>query len=295
MNNSFWDTVKDFFDKGLWQNVIVSVTSFLFGYFTSWYKRNNFFILYSLRKFKSIFISRKYILIWNDHSIDTSENIISMLKEKNPSYRYRCLSEPEKLLNYPLYPEKVHMIIVIISDVTKLSETEAKRNQIQLKLLTYIRKGGTLFGTHDLIYRRCRNKSLQDAFGCEICNFQRVSQPIQVAIVESEKEHPLVKDLPPTFEVDDGELCWGDWARDAKILIRTQKKFSNNNNKTTVFVPTLVVRHTGDIGTLIWLNSADKNEKLSRSLSEPQAPVIQIFENAIKYSKEIKTYYKTHT
>jgi len=293
--DALWNDIIDFFDKGWWQNIIVSLGSFFFGYFVSWYKRNSFFILYSLRKFKALFIRKKYILIWNDHNIDTSENIITMLKDRNPNYRYRCLKEPEKLLNYPLFPQNVHLVILIVSDVTKLSETEKKRDQIQLKLLKYVRKGGTLFGTHDIIYRRCRNKALQEAFGCEVCNFQRVSEPIQVSIEESEKEHPLLTDLPSSFEVEDGELCWGDWISDAKILIRTKKKFSNNTNKASINVPTLVVRHTGEIGTLIWLNSADKNEKLSRSLSEPQAKVIKIFENAIRYSSEIKTYYISHT
>jgi glycerophosphoryl diester phosphodiesterase len=288
----FWNSVKDFFDKSWWQSLVFSVGSFVLGYFISWYKRNSIFVLSYLRHFKSLFAGKKYVLVWNDHSIDTSENIVSILKEKQPDYRYRPLDKADKLLAYPLLPKFVHAVIVIVTDVTKLSDVEEKREAIQSTLVKYVRKGGTLIGTHDVIYRRCRNKTLQDAFGCEICNFQRVSQPIPVSVVEMEKEHPLVRNLPANFEIDDGEVCWGEWSHDAKVLIRTRNEFSNNTDKRSQPVPMLVVRHTGDIGTLIWMNSADKNERLSRSLGEPQAPVIQIMENAIEYSKEIKEYYK---
>ncbi len=280
--------LSSFFDKTIGQGLLVNLIFAIVAYFLGWYRRNNALHLYLWRRIKPKLSKKKFIIIWNDHDIAVSEKLIALLQKDNPEYNYKCLVEPDELLNYPLLPEYVHMIIIIVSDVTKLSESEGKRKKIQEKIIKYVRKGGTLFGTHDIIYRRLRNNMLQTAFGCEICNFKRVTAPIATEVVEEEKNHPLVRGLNPTVEFDDGELCWGDWSKSAKILIKTKSRHQNNHNKSSVYIPMLVVSSTGNLGTLIWMNSADKNEKLARSLSEPQPELIQIFSNAIKYSEEIK-------
>lgn len=287
------EPIKGFFDKGLLQNVLVSIIAFVFGYIVSWYRRNSYVIIYNLRKMTAFLQRRQYVFFWNDHSIDTSENIIAFLKEHNPKIKFKALSEPEDLLKFPLSPKKINTIFLIVSDVTKLAETELKRKQIQQRIISYVRKGGTFFGTHDIIYRRCRNEVFQNAFGCEIVNFQRFSEPIDVNITSKYSQHPLIKDLDKTFTFDDGELCWGDWTKDAKILLKTVKQYEANDGSSILNIPILTIRHTGDFGILIWLNSADKSDKLARSLSEPQKEVIKIFDNAIKYKNEMKEYYKS--
>ncbi len=287
------ESIKGFFDKGLLQNVLVSIIAFVFGYIISWYRRNSYVFIYNLRKMTTFLQRRKYVFFWNDHSIDTSENIIALLKELNPKIKFKALSEPEELLKFPLSPKKTNTIFLIVSDVTKLAENELKRKKIQQRIISYVRKGGTLFGTHDIIYRRCRNEVFQNAFGCEIVNFQRFSKPIDVNITSKYSKHPLVKDLDKTFTFDDGELCWGNWCSDAKILLKTVKQFEANDGSSILNIPILTIRHTGDFGILIWLNSADKSDKLARSLSEPQKEVIKIFDNAIKYKNEMKEYYKS--
>ncbi|MBL0340608.1 MAG: hypothetical protein IPP71_06640 [Bacteroidetes bacterium] len=76
---------------------------------------------------------------------------------------------------------------------------------------------------------------------------------------------------------------------DAKTIIQTKEKYNSSNNSK---VPLLVIRHIGNFGTLIWFNSADKSDELARSLNEPQKEVLLIIFNTIKYSQEIKEYYR---
>lgn len=282
-----------FIDKGFLQNVVVGLIFSIAGYIAG-IKYKGYYIFPILRRIKMFFIRKKYILIWNDHNIETSEKFTALLKTQCPKYRYKELKTAEYLLRYPLSIKSVHMIILIVTDVTKLSEIENRREKIQVELRNYVREGGILFGTHDLIYRRCRNQHLQELFGCEICNFQRVHDPVSVRIETQFNDHPLLKNLPNEFSFDDGEVCWGDWSKDAKILIKTTKRFENNMHGHREYVPTLVVRHTGSIGTLIWVNSGDKTDKIPKSLSEPQSQLVKIMENAITYSSEIKQYYRDH-
>ncbi len=285
-----WEYIKSFFGIGFQQSAAVTLLAFLSGYFVSWYKRNTFFLAAYLRIIQFVLTGKKYILIWNDHKIDVSDKISQLLKDKNIKHRFVSIVEPDQLLKYPLSKKYVHEIILIVTDVTKLSESEKKRKQIQLKIINYVRNGGTLFGTHDLIYRRCRNKALQGAFGCETNNFLRVQEPVAAEVIDEHMHHPLLRgvDLDPRFE--DGEVCYGEWDNDAIILIQSKDTFSfAGGNK----IPMLVIRHTGNYGTLIWLNSADKSDELAKSLSEPYKEVIKILYNSIAYSAEIKEYYKT--
>jgi hypothetical protein len=283
--NEVFAKIVDFFDKAFWQNICISLGTFLLGWFVGFISRNVYLFakLYNSRLFLT---RKKLILIWNDHDINLSHNINGALKTRGPSFKYKEMKSPDFILRYPLSPQIIHMVILIVSDVTKLSDEESRRDKIQEVLINYVRKGGTLFGTHDLIYKRCRNVKLEEAYGCKITNFKRVSHPIDVTLNTS--NHPLIKDLPQKFKLDDGELCWGNWGKGSEVLIRTENKVCNNNNNAYVYIPILVVRRIAQKGTLIWLNSADKGEKIANSLDGPQSEIIQILENAIKYSDEIK-------
>lgn len=264
----FWNSsfVQGFLGNAIW---------FALGALVMWLRKNvRFYPLYI--RILYFFSRKKYVLIWNDHNINTSEKIISkLIKQKH--IKYKALNEPEDLLKYPLYPKYIHEIILIVSDVTKLSETKQCRKEIQLMLILYVRKGGTLLGTHDIIYRRCRNDALQNAFGCKLDNFQRENKPIEVVLAAGQESHPLVKGLQPSFFFDDGEVCWGNWSKDTIYLIVTKKKYIGR----TKSVPILTVRHIGNNGTFIWLNSGDKGDSLSNSLNIPQDELLTIFNNSI--------------
>ena len=286
-----WAWLKEFFGTGFWQGVGTSIFTFLVVLI---YKNFRFFILRFLRTIKFVIKKEKYVIFWNDHDITTSEKIISLLKLQGLKHQFVALASPNELLSYPLSPKMMHMVALIVSDVTKLSEVEEERNLIQLKVVNYVRKGGVLFGFHDIIYKRCRNTALQTAFGCVICNFQRVAYPIHIEVVGENRQHPLLKGIESDFMSDDGEVCWGDWDKSAKILIRTVAEFQStaNTHLSAIQVPMLVVHHTGDLGTLIWSNCADKGDKLANSLNEPQPHIIKILSNSLKYTDEIKQFYQ---
>ncbi|MDC6361647.1 MULTISPECIES: hypothetical protein [Flavobacteriaceae] len=291
-----WEGLKEMlnspatFIMSITWTLLFSLLTYFLGVFTGWYRKNIFLFRYTLRRIWNIIPHKKYVILWNDDNESVSENIKTLLGSRAPGFKYRIISEPDKLLGFPLAPKHVHIIFLIVSDVTKLAEVEKVRELIQKRLIDYVRKGGNLFGTHDIIYKRCRNTSLQKAYGCEISNFKRFSRPIKVKIDDENKNHPLLEGIPEEFAIDDGELCWGQWGNGAKTLIRTVAQHKNNSDDKRINVPTLVIRHTGEIGTFIWFNSADKYNDIARSINEPQEEVIRIFENAIKNSDRIKKF-----
>lgn len=286
-----------YFDKFIDKNFVQGFAIGLFFYLITLIpavRRLFSFVIPNLRYLKVLLTRRKYVLIWNDDSIHISEKIADLIKSECPKFRYKELKTADELLRYPINPKTIKMVILIVTDVTKLSEIEKRRKRMQMQLSRFVREGGTLFGTHDLIYRRCRNRHLQHLFGCEVCNFQRVKEPIKVMIQPEYANHPLLTGIPSEFELDDGEVCWGDWEKDARILIKTTKRFHNHIKDKAEYVPMTVIRHIGKNGVLIWMNSADKADKLPMSLSEPQTNVVKVMANAINYSEQIREYYKTH-
>ncbi len=275
------DDFIDILDHGLVHGIASNAIWFLMGA-----------LVFGVRKYvkfsptghtiRYFFTRKKYVLVWNDHNIETSEKIISHLP-KIKYLKYIAMNEPENLLRYNLKPRYIHEIILIDSDVTKFSETIKCRKEIQLKLIKYVRKGGLLLGTHDIIYRRCRNDSLQDAFGCKLTTFQRESKPIDVILNEEYNGHPLLEGLPSEFKLDDGEVCWGDWSKDTIFLILSKKCYINKRKP----VPILTLRYIGNNGAFIWLNSGDKGDHLSKSVSLPQPEFIRILFNSIVNIKKI--------
>ncbi|MCL6266433.1 hypothetical protein [Flagellimonas myxillae] len=203
----------------------------------------------------------------------------------NPDYLYCVIDEPRDLLFYPIGKKYVNLIILFVTDVTKFSELPKERKLIQSKLLNHLKEGGTLVGTHDIIYRRCRNFALQKVYGCQLNNFRRLDAPIDVEIVPEHSTNPLLEGLDDNFSLDDGELCWGDWTADANILAQTKKGFNKRKK-----VPMVVTRKISYDGLAIWLNSGDKFVNAPRSVSQPEEALVRILSNASRYSEEIKNY-----
>ncbi len=183
---------------------------------------------------------------------------------------------------YPLNARYVQLLILIITDVTKLAEDPHTRTQIQKKILQYVDGGGVVIGTHDIIYRRVRNEILQRAFGGKITNFRRETTPIDYLVVEAQKDHPIVAGLPPAFALDDGEVCWGSWAPDVVPLIVTKQAYDGDRP-----VPLVTVRSYSR-GLLVWMSSCDKFEHLGRSIAEPQPEFVQLLVNTLRHSKEMR-------
>ncbi|MCH7784642.1 MAG: hypothetical protein IIB06_04385 [Bacteroidetes bacterium] len=237
------------------------------------------------KKIVYFFTKKKYVIIWNDHSEQTSEKICAELEKKTNAFKYVVIGEPKDILFYPIGVKYVQSIMFFITDVTKLSEKPKERDKIQLKILNHLKREGAFLGTHDIIYRRMRNDALEKAFGCQTNNFKRLNKPVEAFKTKKYYSHPLLKDIPDEFSFDDGEVCWGEWVPDAKILIQT--KIGYNNRKK---IPLLVTRKVSFNGLTIWLNSGDKFIDLPKSISEPEDILIQILANSLNYLDEIKNY-----
>ncbi|WP_455628410.1 hypothetical protein [Parabacteroides chinchillae] len=282
---SLWEKSSNDIIIGLIVTATFSLIIYIVSSIISFGKSKPYLLSSNIRKLLFFILKKKYVIIWNDHNIELSHKIASNLKKRGIKCKFRCIENTIDLKKYPLTPHYIQLILLIDTDVTKLSENESEREHLQLLLLFYVRKGGILLGSHDIIYRRCRHSLLQSAFGCMTNNFERFKKSIDVELVNDFLSHPLLHNLPTKFSLEDGEVCWGEWDKDVKILIQTQKRIKNNRQRQA---PILTIRYTGSNGILIWLNSADKQMDLSASLKNLTPEIMQIFENAILQSDNIK-------
>jgi glycerophosphoryl diester phosphodiesterase len=147
-------------------------------------------------------LRKKYVLIWNDDDVALSSKIGRILKKHFSRCIFKSLKSPEQVLNYNLRPTLVKAVILIDSDVTKLSENVTRRNKIQRALVKYLERGGGIVATHDTIYRRTRNDELERVFGCQLTDFARSDKPIVYCRNSQVKNHIMYKDLPDTFELE---------------------------------------------------------------------------------------------
>ena len=285
LTNIFQVMSKDM--HSVFVGLITTLISFVFGIFWLWARRNIYFYLIVKRKIISLILNKKYIVVWNDYRPETSKAITSWLKKKKlKNYIYKEIKEPEELLYYPSNSNYTHLIILIVMDVTKLSESESNRHKIQEKLSKYVENGGMLLGTHDLIYRRCRNIQLQKLFGCELFQFARCNSPIKAVINTQYQNHPVLKGIPNYFEFDDGEVVYGEWDDDTHKLALSSETFYDSNVK----VPLICLKQHANKGLTVWLSPGDMGLTLPQSIERPSIELLTIIYNLIKLHKEIKNY-----
>lgn len=257
--------------------VIVGVSVFVY----MWARRKMRFRKTIRRILSGLLSKKKFVLLWNDVGTAVGEQIAKELRKKSPRYKFVALENAEELLSYPLKNSLVELVILIDTDVTKLSDKEEIRGQIQHELLAYVRGGGMIFGTHDVIYRRVRNEELARAFECTMTSFKREEEPIEYVVVPEQRNHKIVQNLPETFCLDDGEVCWGSWPQHATVLFESTKPY--DNGKT---IPLLVLKSYSE-GHLIWMNSGDKDERLCESIAKPSDHFIQVIVNALEWKSAI--------
>jgi len=166
-------------------------------------------------------------------------------------------------------------------DVTKLASSEKGREKLQEHICAYVKKGGILVGTHDIIYRRVRNIKLESVYGCTITNFTSVDGLLTYKIDQDFYSHPLVRSLSHSFEIDDGELCWGDWKDGAQQIASC-----TNNGKE---YPVIVARKY-EKGILIWMNTGDQKTSQCNAIKKLDANFIKLLSNSILHAPEIKSY-----
>jgi uncharacterized membrane protein len=164
--------------------------------------------------------------------------------------------------------------VLLDTDVTKLADDPKVARRLEEHLRAYVTGGGGIVGSHDLIYRRVRSKELQEIFGCRITTFKSYKErPVPYRCTSEGVGHPLADGLPETFELEDGEICWGDWAPDVSVVYTTDDEDRH---------PLVVAREYAD-GRVVWINSGDKAEWLCASLSKPQPEVVTLLNNALKW------------
>ncbi|MEW6446579.1 MAG: hypothetical protein AB1426_00565 [Bacillota bacterium] len=200
-------------------NIIASLAVMVFVLFQGHFKR---LLLQTANTAFSLITGRKFIFLWNDVDIAISKQIVKFLEKSQPNFHFQVLQSPKDILNYILSPKTTGCVILIITDVTKLSEDVKIRDRIQKSLLNYVYKGGGIIGTHDIVYRRVRNQLLENIFGCQLNCFLRTDKKIEYIKNPDFVDHPFCRDLPERFSVSDGEIVWGNWSPDALPLFSTE-------------------------------------------------------------------------
>jgi hypothetical protein len=180
-----------------------------------------------------------------------------------------------------LLPKSVVAVILFNTDVSKMSLNEKQNEKIQKYIIDYVQKGGALFATHDSIYRRVRNSLFENEYRCQITNFQRDDKPIEYIINDEYLNCTLFKGITSIFPLLDGEVCWGNWGMDVKVLCSSKKMY---NHKKSIPLLTFIKSNKGGY---FWINSGDTFEKPCDSIYIPELPLITIIDNLIYNRDEI--------
>ncbi len=221
---------------------------------------------------QAVVTGKRFVLVWNDVDRALSRRLATLLENGSlPGLVFRDLATPEDILNYALIPRVVGCVVLLITDVTKLSEDAGTRDKIQEALAQYVARGGGLIGSHDIVYRRVRNKALQRVFGGMTAHFRRTDQPV-VYVKDPETLHPVAQGLPDSFSLNDGEVVWGTWDNSVVPVFRSPEG-----------VPLVTVKKHG-LGRVVWLNSGDNGEHLARSVAVPEPEFLTLLENSVRWT-----------
>lgn len=207
------------------------------------------------------------ILFWGDFNKSISKKITRQLNGQN-EYDIQILDEPVELLSRNL--NSVKCIILMVTDVTKLTNHKLALKRLNQSIEEYVQDGGKLIGFHDLIYRRTRNDILQEVFGCKIDRFQSC-QKVKYIKTDTSKDLGLFADLPDEFFLDDDEICWGTIKPDVEVL------FESEDN-----IPLVFMREYGE-GICFWLNSGDYKDDAPASILRADSNLIGMIRGIIDY------------
>ncbi|MBE8539505.1 glycerophosphodiester phosphodiesterase family protein [Geoglobus acetivorans] len=258
--------------KGLFLNI--AVTAILVA--AAWFKGELFRVLNILYTYGRYITDRKpVVLVWVDDGFLLAKLSSNLERELGDGFRVISIESPEDVFRYPQSSRIIPAVLFIVTDVTKLSEDEDKRVEIQEWLKKYVEKGGGLIGGHDIIYRRTRNEILKEVFGGEMTEFHRTGV-VRYVKNEDMESHIIFRDLPDEFELEDGEIVWGRWDEDVAVLYRTPPPES---------LPLVACRDYGS-GKAIWINSCDRREGLKNSIAGSNPYLIKLIRNAVLWASQ---------
>ena len=211
------------------------------------------------------------VYVWSDINLAFSRKLARHTGNVlGQSFTFKLLEDANDM--WKLDVSSADIVVLIVTDGTKLSENDRTRKEINLKIESYVDNGGILIGFHDLIYRRCRNKKLEDIFGCQLNNFRRTEEPLRYIKTDNCDTFPSLRAIPSVLQLYDGEICWGTWSNDSLVLFQSED-----------FKPLVVFREYGG-GGVIWINSGDYRTFPPKSLAQPQKELTELFAGLIRFS-----------
>ena len=220
-----------------------------------------------------VFIGRRrYILFWNDINRDRSRRLIDALQSKLRQHRLQAMATPFELMNYYLGPPVVSAIVLIDTDVSSFATDPEMVDSIERQLTRFLMRGGGIVGTHGVIHSRVRNQRLQASFGGSVTDSKKTPNSIRYLKTTAGRDHPISKNLPNSFDLEDGDLIFGHWEKECVIHYETTFE-----TRTT---PVVVSREHLN-GRLVWINSGSQGPALARSTAEPPRDFVQIVANSL--------------
>lgn len=212
-------------------------------------------------------MTHKEILVWADFSNVVLDKIIKRLN-LGENYHIRELDDPLNILSENL--NEIYAIIFIVTDCTKFSNNDLAIKRINQVATDYVRRGGKLICTHDVIYRRTRNELLQEMYGCKITHF-KTADGVEYVKTDDCKDSAKFTSLPDSFVLHDAELCWGDLAYDVEVYFETPDG-----------VPLVFSREYGN-GVCIFLHSGDYKFAPPPSIGKPESDFVNLLREAITF------------
>lgn len=209
----------------------------------------------------------KHVLVWADFDRGCISKIINKM-DLDASYYLEILDDPVEILSKNL--NAIDSIILLITDVTKLSNNDFVLDRINLALAEYVENGGKLIGAHDIIYRRTRNDKLQEIFGCRISSFKQ-QKDVKYIKTDLCGENGVFTSLPDEFTLTDEEICWGPVAPDVDVFFETEDE-----------IPLVFGREYGR-GICLWLNPGDFKDYPSKSILKPQSNFILLLKEMLAF------------
>lgn len=210
-----------------------------------------------------------------DDELHTSRTLAAQLEKTLAMYgikvRVLVAANGTDLMRRPISGLGLHAIILLLTDVTQFTTRVRVGDRFQNGLARYAHRGGCLILGHDVIYRRTRNKRLQQLAGCTLDRFARVNRVVNYIRVDEgdrmSSDSELLYNLPQIMSLGDNEVVIGSWKQDVEYIYRWQ----DDEN-----VP-LVTRRTVGNGKVYWLNSGDSNALgPPRTLAKPDGQFVEM-------------------
>lgn len=228
------------------------------------------------------------VLWWADFKRSYSKHIIKQLSQYCPNYEFTILDEIWELKNDEFDLSPYDIIILQSTDVTKFSAVEAEREAIGERLDDFVDDGKKLIVSHDIIYRRTRNRHLQEMYNYQINNFYR-EKDVKYSKTVFCKQVRAFSSLQSTFTLCDGEICWGDISQinDKKVFFDTLITDINTGKK--LVIPLVFGKIYNGDGQLIWFNTGDSYDEPPQPITDTDKNFVMLLAECLKINlKELK-------